>query len=65
MDLVESIEIGLPYLERQKSRHWMATFHETKFMANSNFFLRKAGRRDAALDLIVEGKGQIENDKEK
>ena len=43
----------------------MATFHETKFMAISNYFLTKAGRRDAALDLIVEAKVQIKKDKEK
>ena len=43
----------------------MATFHETKFMVSSNFFLTKAGRRDAALDLIAEGKVHINKDKEK
>ena len=34
-------------------------------MVYSNFFLRKAGRRDAALDLIDEAKVQIKKDKEK
>ena len=43
----------------------MATFHETKFMAISNFYLTKAGRRDAALDLIVEAKAQLEKEKQK
>ena len=51
--------VGLPYLEKQKSGHWMATFHETKFMAFLNFFLTKAGRRDAAVDLIVKAKYRL------
>ena len=42
----------------------MATFHETKFMATSNYFLTKAGRRDAALELIAEGKVQFKKDKQ-
>ena len=59
------VYLGLPYLEKQKSGHWMATFHETKLMAFSNFFLTKAGRRDAALDLIVKAKVLIKKDKKK
>ena len=51
--------LGLPYLEKQKSGQWMATFHETKFVGFSNFLVTKAGRWDAALDLIVGTKVQF------
>ena len=38
-----SVSLGLPYLEKQKSGQWMATFHETKYMGLS-FFLIKIGK---------------------
>ena len=32
--------VGLPYLEKQKSGQWMATFHETKYMGLSFFLIK-------------------------
>ena len=43
------VNLGLPYLEKQKSGQWMATLHETKYMAFSSIFLTKSGRSNSAL----------------
>ena len=59
------LTLGLPYLEKQKSGQWMATFHETKFMGFSIFLLTKSGRSNSALDLIYEGEVQLLKDKKK
>ena len=55
----QALLLGLPYLEKPKSGQWMATLHETKYMAFSSIFVTKSGRLNSALDLIFEGEDQL------
>ena len=57
--------LRLPYLEKQKSGQWMATLHETKYMAFSSIFLTKSGRSNSALDLIFEGEDQLRKERKR
>ena len=57
--------IGIPFLEKQKSGQWMATFDETKYIGFSFFSLTKLGRSNSDLELFIEGGDQLLQKKKK